>query len=50
MKEIYMSLWFWFLPQVSVHTKTSTTNREILFGEAVTSASVMILVSTALRE
>ena len=38
------------IPQASVHIKTSTTSRESLSGEAVTSASVMTLASTALRE
>lgn len=39
-----------FLPQVSVRTKTSTTNPEILSEEAVTSASVTPLAPTASRE
>ena len=45
-----MSLWGSFLLQASVHTKTSTTNQESLSAEAVTSASVMTLVITVLRE
>lgn len=45
-KEIVMP----FLPQASVHIMTSTTNQEILSGEAVTSASVMTLVPTASRK
>lgn len=39
-----------FVLQVSVRTKTSTTNQEILSGEAVTCVSAMTLVSTAFRE
>lgn len=39
-----------FPPQACVHIKTCTTDQESLSGEAVTSASVMTLVSTASRE
>lgn len=49
-KEMDMSLWCLFLPQASVHIETSTTNQENLSREAVTSASVTTLVSTASRE